>query len=98
MQYKISWLNEAVEELGEIRRYIETEEQEPEAAVAVVSRIYEAADSLSSMPERFPKDPERPKFRRYAVISSYSIFYQIKGTRVYIAHIWNNARNLKNLE
>jgi len=97
MRYKIYWLHEAIEELKQIRHHIEGNESSPEAAIALVTRIYKAADSLAAMPERFPKDVGRPKFRRMVVVSSYSIFYQINGNIVYIAHIWNNARDKNQL-
>ena len=97
MCYKIIWLNQAIEELKEIRHYIEVIEEAPESAATLTTKIYEAASSLSFMPERFQKDSQRPKYRRMMVLSTYSIFYQIKGTVVYIAHIWNSARDKSNL-
>jgi len=98
MEYRIIWLNKAVDELKDIRHYIETEEQAPEAAISLVTKIYVAANSLTTMPQRFQRDPDRPKYRRLVVISTYSIFYQIKKNVVYIAHIWNTARDIKSMD
>jgi len=45
MCYKIIWLNQAIEVI----------EEAPESAVTLTTKIYEAASSLSFMPERFQK-------------------------------------------
>src|SRR5260221_6206443 len=91
-------LRRAVQDLDDIRRYVERDR--PEAAQRLVARLLGAAESLGENPQRatLPKDDRlRGLGYRFAVVAPYLLFFQIRGTNVQIHRVLNGHRRYRAL-
>lgn len=95
MNYDVRWLPSAAKDLIEIRKYLD--EEAPEMASEIVGTIYEAGESLNSMPTRWRIDDENPSYRRVIVYDTYKIFFRIVGKSVQINYVRHTSRNNKGL-
>lgn len=87
---QVVWLEDAVNDLTEIGRYIA--EDDPNAAYQVVTRLKETADSLQQNPER--GRPGRIAKTRELVIPGlpYIVAYYIKSEEVRILAVLHTSR------
>ena len=91
----ISWLNEAWDELQEIRNYVLTEHGS-RSAERVQEDIFARIDSLESMPELGTLDTElhyHGKPVRILHSKHTRIIYAVHETEVVIIMLWNNLRD-----
>ena len=93
MDYKVIWDDEAIEELGQIVRYIA--EDNPLAARRIGEAIFDQTGRLGSFPQMGRKFR---KLNREAVreisVPPYRIIYQVKDAErsVRILKVWHGAR------
>lgn len=91
----ISWLNEAWDELQEIRNYVLTEHGSRSAERAQED-FFERIDPLESMPELGTLDTElhyHGKPVRILHSQHTRIIYAVRETEVVIIMLWNNQRD-----
>jgi addiction module RelE/StbE family toxin len=88
---QVRWTTPAAQDLEEIANYILRDK--PTAAVTVARKLFDAANSLESLPNR--GRPGRASGTRELVISSlpFIIVYEVSGDAVHILHIQHGARN-----
>jgi plasmid stabilization system protein ParE len=92
--FTIGWLPEAQADLQRIYEFLAVSNLT--AAVRAVQTIYEAANSLSTSPQRCPclrSNPARRKLRVFFGKRGYSIHFQIEGNSVYILQIYPGGEN-----
>jgi plasmid stabilization system protein ParE len=93
MAAKIVWLAEAVSDLEDIARYIES--QSSSYASVVIARILETVEPLSDFPLMCGVIREDKSERhRQLVCYSYRIIYRAQGDYVYIIGVIHGARQL----
>ena len=88
---QVRWTTPAARDLEEITNYILRDN--PTAALPVVTKLFDAANSLKSLPNR--GRPGRAPGTRELVISNlrFIIVYQVTVESVHILHIHHGARN-----
>lgn len=88
--YKVELSPLAVEDLKEIKEYIECELQNPIAAKNTVLKIIEVYEALGNSPNSgvpVQKYVSFPTDYRFAMANNYSIFYKIENETVRIVRI-----------
>ena len=90
---EVVWTEPALSDLDAIADYIALDD--PEAARALVQRVFRHVEQLAEHPESGPKPPEL-KGWRYRHISEYPcrIFYRVEGERVYILYVMRSEQLL----
>jgi len=90
---EVVWTEPALSDLDAIADYIALDD--PEAARALVQRVFRHVEQLAEHPESGPKPPEL-KGWRYRQISEYPcrIFYRVEGERVYILYVMRSEQLL----
>jgi addiction module RelE/StbE family toxin len=87
---KVIWLRRALWHLSAIRRYIS--EDNPDAALAMLQRIYESANRLEIFPE-IGRPGRVPGTRELPIVNSpYIVVYQIGHENVEILAVFHSAR------
>jgi len=88
---QVRWTTPAAQDLEEITNYILRDS--PTAAETVARKLFDAANSLESMPNR--GRPGRAPGTRELVISSlpFIIVYQVTAEAVHVLHIHHGARD-----
>jgi toxin ParE1/3/4 len=87
----IRWAPRAVDDLERIHRYLAP--SNPAAALRVVQTIYEAANSLETLPTR-GRVSRRPGARELVFPPwPYILVYRIAGDTVEIARVWHGAQD-----
>lgn len=80
----------AVEDLDDVKEYIENKLKSPQAAKNVVRKIIEAYEDLAEFPE-LGSDLETTnvalKFYRHIVVDNYIVFYRVHLGDVYVVRI-----------
>jgi toxin ParE1/3/4 len=94
MVYPITWAPRALEDLGEIVRFIRRDN--PGAARRFGQKLIDKAESLREFPERGRMIPkfQNPEIRE-VFLGPYRIAYRIRSgpAHVEIARIWHGARS-----
>ncbi|TRW22426.1 type II toxin-antitoxin system RelE/ParE family toxin [Flavobacterium zepuense] len=91
---KIIWRKKASDELEAIYNFIKQES--PQNALLVFNKIFDLANSLIVIPEKYPIEPSvnNPSVR-FAVIWNYKIIYAIHKNSVVILRIFSTRQNPK---
>ena len=93
MAAKIVWLAQAVSDLEEIARYIES--QSSSYASVVIAKILETVEPLSDFPFMGGVIREDKSERhRHLICYSYRIIYRPEGEYVYVIGVIHGARQL----
>lgn len=91
---EIVWSEPALSDLEAIADYIALEN--PGAASALVSRVFDHVEQLSDHPESGSRPPELKRSRyRQIVEAPCRIFYRHDGHKVYILHVMRFERLLR---
>ena len=91
---KIIWRKKASDDLKAIYNYILKDS--PQNAVMVSSKIYELANSLTILPERFPIDRSiNDPNVRFAVLWNFKILYSIESNSILILRIFGTKQHPK---
>jgi len=94
---KIIWRKKASDDLKAIYNYILKDS--PQNAVMVFSKIYEPANSLTILPERFPVDRSiNDPNVRFAVLWNFKIVYLIESNSILILRIFGTKQHPKKLK
>jgi addiction module RelE/StbE family toxin len=90
---EVIWTEPALSDLDAIADYIALDD--PEAARALVQRVFRHVEQLAEHPESGPKPPEL-KGWRYRQISEppCRVFYRVEGERVYILYVMRSEQVL----
>jgi addiction module RelE/StbE family toxin len=89
---QVRWTEPAAHDLEEISKFIRNDR--PGAAIAVAKTLFDAANSLSSLPGR-GRMGRRPGTRELIVSGlPYIIVYRISSETIHILRIYHGARNL----
>ena len=98
--YKIKVSPKALNDLEEIKNYIENTLQNPTAAKNTVKKIIETYESLNLFPERgIPVQKYVPFLTdyRFVLANNYSIFYRIENQNVLVVRILYSKRDFLNI-
>lgn len=90
---EVVWTEPALSDLDAIADYIALDD--PEAARALVQRVFRHVEQLAEHPESGPKPPELRGWR-YRQISEppCRVFYRVEGERVYILYVMRSEQLL----
>ena len=90
----LAWSPEAIEDLEAVAAYIERDS--PWYATAVVSKVFETAESIVEFPELGRVVPEIGRYEiRERFVHSYRIIYRIENDRILIAALVHGSRLLQ---
>lgn len=90
---EVIWTEPALSDLDAIADYIALDD--PEAARALVQRVFHHVEQLAEHPESGPKPPELKGWRYRQVIEPpCRVFYRVDGERVYILHVMRSEQLL----
>lgn len=91
---EVIWTEPALADLEAIAEYIALDK--PDAASALVRRVFERVDHLQSYPESGSRPPELKRSRYRQVIEPpCRVFYRHDGERVYILHVMRSEQLLR---
>jgi len=92
----VGWTRRALNDLREISGFIARDS--PQAADALVDRIFQTTDRLASFPESGRLVPELPDLGyRELLVGNYRVQYRIEGNIVWIATVVHGRRLLTDL-
>lgn len=94
--FKVELSPQAVEDLKEIKSYIEDELQNPTAAKNTILKIIETYESLSISPNSGIPVQKYVSFQtdyRFALVKNYSIFYRTENNIVKVVRIIYSKRD-----
>ena len=91
MRFRVVYSPRSQRDLEKIRKWIADESGNPTIANRFVEKIFDACDSLMTLPERFPAYP-RARHWRLMPYGNYLVFFQIHDGEVRIGHIRHGAR------
>lgn len=91
MTYRIVYSPRSQRDLEKIGAWITGESQNPALAARFLEGIFEACDSLKTLPNRFTSYPYARRWRMMP-FSSYLVFFQIHEDQVRVGHIRHGAR------
>lgn len=90
---EVIWTEPALSDLDAIADYIALDD--PEAARALVQRVFHHVEQLAEHPESGPKPPELKGWRYRQIIEPpCRVFYRVDGERVYILHVMRSEQLL----
>lgn len=98
--YKVELSPQAVEDLKEIKSYIEDELQNPTAAKNTILKIIETYESLSISPNSGIPVQKYVSFQtdyRFILANNYSIFYRIEDKTIKVVRILYSRRDFVNI-
>lgn len=92
---EVVWTEPALADLDAIADYIAIEH--PDAAAALVRRVFAHVDQLEAHPGSGSRPREFPRSTRYRQLIEprCRIFYRFDGTRVHIVHVMRSERKLR---
>ena len=96
MEYKIKLSPKAIEDLQEIKSYIENDLQNPLAAKNTLNKIISTYEDLSLFPESGIPVRKYVSFAtdyRFVLANNYSIFYRIENNTVFVIRILYSKRD-----
>jgi plasmid stabilization system protein ParE len=96
MLYKIVWSNEALTQLDNIVKYLESR-WSLNVIDDFLNLIKEYEDILARNPEAFPISKRNNKYRKCVITKQTSIYYKFEGKEVVIRLLWDNRQNPDNL-
>ena len=100
MEYSIKLSPKAIEDLQEIKSYIENDLQNPIAAKNTLNKIISTYENLSILPESgIPVQKYVPFVTdyRFVLANNYSIFYRIENNTVFVIRILYSKRDFLNI-
>ena len=100
MEYKIKLSPKAIEDLQEIKSYIENDLQNPIAAKNTLNKIISTYEDLSIFPESGIPVQKYVPFTtdyRFVIANNYSIFYRIENNTVFVIRILYSKRDFLNI-
>lgn len=98
--YKVELSPQAVEDLKEIKSYIENELQNPIAAKSTLLKIVETYESLSTFPNLGIPIQKYVSFStdyRFILANNYSIFYRVEDKTIKVVRILYSRRDFVNI-
>lgn len=100
MKYNVVITQNALDDIAELFKYINTALKEPTVASEMKKVILSAVDSLEEFPMRSPIVSTEPFQRdgiRKILVKNYYIFYRVTEDRVVILRILYNRRDWQNI-
>ena len=100
MSYTIEISPQAIDDLKEIKSYIENNLQNPIAAKNTINKIISTYEDLIIMPESgipVQKYVSFPTDYRFVLANNYSIFYRIESEIIYVIRILYSKRDFINI-
>lgn len=100
MEYSIKLSPKAIEDLQEIKSYIENDLQNPIAAKNTLNKIISTYEDLSILPESGIPVQKYVPFAtdyRFVLANNYSIFYRISNEDILIIRILYSKRDFLNI-
>lgn len=95
MKFRVRVTEAALEDVDEIRRWIE-DNGSPVSAGRFVDRLLAGMRRLETSPRRCAKAPEADWFEdleiRHQVVSGYRVLFTIEGTEVVVLHVRHGRR------
>lgn len=90
----VIWTVPALDQLDDIAEYIALDN--PDAAKALVSRIFEASDRLARFPDSGSPPPElADSVYREMVVPPCRIFYRHEKAKLFILHVMRQEQRLR---
>lgn len=93
MRYSVFWLESAVQELEEIRIYLDSQDQADYAA-RLQQALYETAQKLQEQPNRGKLLIKLGPQYREIFQKPYRLIYEVQDQAVYILAVLHTARDL----
>lgn len=88
----IDWHSKAVDDLTENIAYIAT--KSPKNALHVLETLTALADSLGTMPFKYPKEPVyNSENIRFVSKWSFKIIYRVEPDRIYVLRVFNTHQH-----
>ena len=100
MEYSIKLSPKAIEDLQEIKSYIENDLQNPIAAKNTLNKIISTYEDLSIFPKSGTSVQKYVPFAtdyRFVLANNYSIFYRISNEDILIIRILYSKRDFLNI-
>lgn len=89
----VEWLEQALDKLVEITRYIEIEEGNPAAALKLSQEIRRATKALGDLPH-MGRPGKLAGTRELVFRKRYIVPYTVEKNRVLILRVWHTSRDL----
>lgn len=91
MTFRVTYSPRSRRDMEKIRAWIATESGSPETANRFIRQLLDGADTLETLPERFPPYPYSRRWRMMPV-GNYLIFFRVQGEAIWVGHIRHAAR------
>ena len=91
MNLRVTYSPRSRRDLEKIRAWIARDSGSLETADRFIRQLLDSADTLETLPERFPAYPYSRRWRMMPV-GNYLIFYRVQAEAVWIGHIRHAAR------
>lgn len=94
MDYKIDWQDDAIEDLENIREYLE--QFDFDVADKILEDIVNKTHKLTMFPNRCPKIDEDTDIRRLIVRDYYVFYFVVEENKIVrILHVFHHLKNTK---
>ena len=97
MDYKIFWTDESIRNLESIISYLETEWTEKELN-KFKSKLSTQIELISKNPQIFPVSQYQNRLRKAVLSKHTTIYYEIKNNQIFIAYLFSNRMDIKNIK
>jgi len=97
MDYKIYWSDESLQNLEDILDYLESEWTQKEVD-RFKAKLSKQLDIISNNPLIFPVSQYQNRLRKAVLSKHTSIFYEIRKNQIYLAYLFSNRMDIKNLK
>ena len=96
-EYKLFWTDEALKNLDQILEYLKHKWTRKEVD-NFKNKLANQLDIILRYPLIFPKSDKQPRLRKSVLSKQITIFYEIKGSLIYLVYLFDNRQDPKKLK
>ncbi len=97
MDYRIFWTDEAVKNLEGILDYL-THRWSQKEVEQFKMKLARQIELIASYPQMFPVSGHCPRLRKAVLSKQTTIFYELRGSAIYLTYLFVNHQNNDNLK
>lgn len=97
MDYKILWSEEALSNLEEILDYL-NKRWTPKEINRFKNKLIKQLEIISGFPTIFPLSNYHPNLRKAVLSKQTTIFYKIQDNIIYLAYLFDNRKDIRNIK
>jgi plasmid stabilization system protein ParE len=95
-KYQLLWSDEAIENLESILKYLQENWTQREVN-GFKLQLKKLLNLINSYPLLFPISEYNPRLRKAVLSKQTIIFYEFKGSEIYLAYLFNTRQDIQNL-